>query len=506
MITIILPLTFLWLLEARLGRASGTSEPPQPLQRLWLRDANVSSTNAIPSLNYTPTATTTAAAIYDCDYHGQDPDLGIASPFCICGGIEKTQSWPLIQTESGIHQNDIYAQCNYTAAPVSTGILHTGVSSLTDIAIKPCLTCTSMGYYEGKCTSTTNCNTQIASTTTSLKGQKVNNATGPTTSSPPDVSICANTINNTSSAISSCLLQDKYCSLQGSSHALDGLRDVCVLWDSSCCGDTSRAAAKYWSEHLSTISSNDCFVNSSASCTALNPPGRLSAFSELKNWMRSPQCFDSNPMVSGDSNDAMVYHEDEFLNVTCCGDCEVVADQVDIYIWPDPLADTSCLSIVGDGLSHVSDGATTDATGGLYWGCTAWGASFGPNDDESMTIVRTASLTTIASIPVKYYLYNPWDASPCGTTSNSSLSDLNATMQYSNAPVSMHRRDHTLVVTNSGVSTTIMDNYTLYVSSSWNNESRHWLKAEKVHRRPYMPISRTYMLAIIAALRGSCLQ
>ena len=159
----------------------------------------------------------------------------------------------------------------------------------------------------------------------------------------------------------------------------------------------------------------------------------------------------------------MVYSADEFLNVTCCGDdCQIVADRVDVYYWPDPGADTSCLSIVGNQTSYVPEkGATTDATGGLYWGCTVYGTSLGIMADQTSTVVRTATVTTVAGIQYKAYLVNPWDPSQCGNASATVSSKQNTTVQARGLPAAVHKRGHSLIITNSGVSTTVMGNYTL---------------------------------------------
>ena len=70
---------------------------------------------------------------------------------------------------------------------------------------------------------------------------------------------------------------------------------------------------------------------------------------------------DPSSIEMKNGNEANVIQEDLFLNQTCCGgDCEVAADQVDIYYWSTPHANTSCQSIVGDGISNLAVGATTD--------------------------------------------------------------------------------------------------------------------------------------------------
>ena len=179
-----------------------------------------------------------------------------------------------------------------------------------------------MGYYNGHCVSITDCSTR---TTSTIKSAKVtaktqsrslrssllsispgtsagsrNFTTGTITTAPLEISTCMNVSSNSSSSGNTCKLQDAYCSLQGSGHALDGLRDVCVLWDKSCCGNSALAPQTYWDDNLNIVISNACFVDHSLDCTMSNPPGRMSAFAEFKDWMRGPQCYASQPLIAED--------------------------------------------------------------------------------------------------------------------------------------------------------------------------------------------------------------
>lgn len=179
-----------------------------------------------------------------------------------------------------------------------------------------------MGYYQGHCVSVTDCHTQISLITTSSVATAETQPSGiltsfpfafsslpassgiatvtPITTAPAEISTCNNLSSDPSYSGSTCALQDTYCSLQGSGHALDGLRDVCVLWDKSCCGNSALAPNNYWKDDLDLITSNACFFDSLPDCTMSNPPGRMSAFGAFKNWMRAPQCYASNPLIAGD--------------------------------------------------------------------------------------------------------------------------------------------------------------------------------------------------------------
>ena len=261
-----------------------------------------------------------------------------------------------------------------------------------------------------------------------------------------------------SSIGSTCELQDEFCSFRGSDHAMDGFRDVCVLWNSSCSGNTTLAAHKFWPK-TSELVYNSCFQRPSPACTKSNPAERMSAFAEVKNWMRSRQCFVLSHDVFPDPNHDAQLQNALFLNGTCCNSCQVLVDKVDVYFWPQPNANTSCQSIIGDEVSSVADGATTDDMGNVYWGCTA---SLIPGDVKGtnpFTVITTATLTSIASLQFKTYSYNPWDDSPCGDSSSSS--GLNATATHHNdRSGSLVPRAHSLLATNDA-STVVVGSHTL---------------------------------------------
>ena len=151
---------------------------------------------------------------------------------------------------------------------------------------------------------------------------------------------------------------------------------------------------------------------------------------------------------------ANVIEEDLFLNETCCHDCAVAADHVDVYYWSNPHADTSCLSIVGDGDSDIAAGATTDKSGHVYWGCTS-------SSSGSPLIVSTATLTHVTSMTFRSYLFNPWGESPCGNSSASLSSNLNPNIKPRGIPPSLHPRGHSLIAPNGSVSTVVLGGFTL---------------------------------------------
>ena len=279
---------------------------------------------------------------------------------------------------------------------------------------------------------------------------------------------------NSSRNSSTCLLQEAYCPFRDGRHALDGLRNECVLWDNSCKGNNESAIEDFW-DARPLLFKNKCFLDMDhmPNCTSSNPPGRMSALADAKKWMRTPECLNLHYERWGDPNAEGAFQNALYLNSTCCGQCDIVVDKVDVYFWPEPNADTSCQSIIGEEVSSVADGATTDELGRVYWGCTA---TVSPEDrvnpNSSTTIYTTATLTSVASMQFKTYLYNPWDGSVCGNESKSSSNDIRATTvaasSFSNFTrtsaierrPSLRPRAHSLVA-GPNISTAIVGTHTL---------------------------------------------
>ena len=286
------------------------------------------------------------------------------------------------------------------------------------------------------------------------------------TTAPFETSMPAYRSNSSLAPGSECLLQDAHCSLQGPGHSLDGLKDECVLWDTSCSGNRTLATMQFYDSVITTVTKNQCFQDLSPDCSKNNPLGRMSAFGQLKNWMRSSECESEDPNIidltdPDKSNWADAVKDDLFMNQTCCGYCVVAADKVDVYYWPDPHADTSCLSIIGNGTSDLAVGATTDNAGNIYWGCTSWDSSLGTSGLGSPLIVTTATLTTIASVTFRTYLYNPWWEMPCENSPTSLSSSLDPKVKPRDTHGSLRPRGHTLVAPNGSVSTAVLGDFTL---------------------------------------------
>ena len=105
------------------------------------------------------------------------------------------------------------------------------------------------------------------------------------------------------------------------------------------------------------------------------------------------------------------------------GVCQFVGGFVDIYYWPEPDADTSCLSIVNKATTPLLQDATIEAvtSGGnmsmtTYWGCTA--RQFSLHDSYT----TTAAISTIGNFSFKVSSYNPWSPGPCSQRASASES------------------------------------------------------------------------------------
>lgn len=303
-----------------------------------------------------------------------------------------------------------------------------------------------------------------------------------------------------------CAIGDDFCSFKDGNGTIieavaTNFSDQCLLWDASCSGNRTLAIEKYFDVAFSdsandfwengNILVNDCFqqnddVNQS-DCDTYNPPGRLAEFSKIKNWMRSSQCVSAaNEWVAMGGNESKVeflaqhaepgYNSTSEVLSTCCGSCSINAQTVDLYYWPEPDANLSCLSIIGESVRPLDYGATTfivverysDYTG-LYWGCES--TLTHPFEMEgftsSTTVYTTAEITTIGSLTVKMSLTSPWSSSPC-VNDDAGPQGLNNSIKVREEYASVYARSHSLIVPSSvtqenglPVSTLVSGDFTL---------------------------------------------
>ena len=300
-----------------------------------------------------------------------------------------------------------------------------------------------------------------------------------------------------------CAMKDLYCSSNKISGAVGnvngtGVDDLCSLWDPTCLGNKTSARDKFFNPDFQRdVLGNRCFVlegsvnlGNASNCDKYNPPGRMSEFQKMKNWMRSQQCasagmawaaqyesgFDPDSHIAVQM-DPYEYHIVSGAHPSCCDICETNVKNVDIYYWPERDVNTSCLNIIGDSVRPVTYGATkitwavgTTTTTNYFWGCTPKPSTYYDTSiSESITdpgTINTAMIRTIGTLLVKVYLSDPWSPSPCTETVMSQQSNGSVTAQDRHAR--MHARDHTLIIPSSLthndislVTTMVSGNFTL---------------------------------------------
>lgn len=157
----------------------------------------------------------------------------------------------------------------------------------------------------------------------------------------------------------------------------------------------------------------------------------------------------------GDRSDSATAASTKSLDIGSCPQddidaklCGLVVGDVDVYFWPDPSRDTSCLSIIGNATNPPMQDASTSTIYGpfynnsmyttVYWGCTALDPS------QGASFITTAVLATTGSLSVKEYLYNPWSSHPCSAEALRSTSPISQPLEAPGAHVSGHVRRHTL--------------------------------------------------------------
>lgn len=248
------------------------------------------------------------------------------------------------------------------------------------------------------------------------------------------------------------------------------LSDECLLWNTSCTGNKTLAIDEFFNGTLFWLQENECFVsplNASLDCSKYVSQDVMSEFAVIKDWMRSPQC------LSSSSEYKLMQGQTPFsymLGDSCCDFCEISAQNVDIYYWPDHDANTSCLSIVGNSVNPLLYDATrvvTTSNGSpmsstiTYWGCTVQDPSIG------LSYMSTAQLTSIDSITFKEALVDPWSAPPC-VEKASAFPSPSMSIEARGLRASIHARGHSLVLPfnitqNNGLlaSTVVMGEYTL---------------------------------------------
>ncbi len=328
-----------------------------------------------------------------------------------------------------------------------------------------------------------------------------------------------------------CAIGDNFCSFKDSNGTIHNANptnfsDQCLLWDDSCSGNRTMAIKGFFDIAFSKLNSgdpdgngflldNDCFTQFSdveqSDCDTYNPPERLLEFQKMKKWMRSSQCvsaanewismtgnpwgyvFDSGLNVSradyvaanafgkelDEFRSGSTYDNSSDAEPSCCGVCSVSSLNVDLYYWPEPEANLSCLSIIGESIRPLDYGATKTTTiilgttfdTGTYWGCevtSSYPIESHPGESSTyVEVMTTAVITTIGSLTVKMSSYSPWSSPVCGEDDAGSQPSIQPT-KFHERHASFYARGHSLVVPSSitnvdglPVSTVVSGDYTL---------------------------------------------
>ena len=288
-----------------------------------------------------------------------------------------------------------------------------------------------------------------------------------------------------------CDLADNFCSFKDANGTIReasplNMSDQCVLWDASCSGDKTLALERFFSIAFPDthdtyndlrITGNDCFAQQAwmpqSDCVTYNPPDRLLEWQKMKDWMRSPQCvsaaeewqnmtghlwgFIFEGGVNESYSDWYSFYKSSIPAPSCCSFCDVQAQNVDLYYWPEPDADLSCLSTIGGSVRPLDYGATitTLSTPGsdilwtnyaeTYWACNYTDPVF---PGSTFTDRSTAIVSTIGGLAVRLPLYNPWSPSPC-LEDNTGSQSLNKSIKYRDAHAPIRARDHSLLIPSS---------------------------------------------------------
>lgn len=224
--------------------------------------------------------------------------------------------------------------------------------------------------------------------------------------------------------------------------------EECVLWNSACKGNKTLATERFFGDLLPRLLEDDCFVHQGEKCTNGSSAKNPWQFEEIKKFMRSSECGASLAKYDGRHNLTKWTIENGH---NCCGQCMIEAQNVFIHYWPEANANESCKSIVGDGIPFgLYHGATTNANGQAYWGCTS--------GSETIT---TAQITTLGMGPlsVKETIVDPWGPQPCTEAPSADPSELSTSFYADVVPLSIQQS-----ITESAqlpVSTVVYRNYTL---------------------------------------------
>ena len=202
----------------------------------------------------------------------------------------------------------------------------------------------------------------------------------------------------------------------------------CVLLDKPCAGNTSLAMDDLYKNWESLIDAANCVKGKTEEdCNIRGNLGGLKYADAFESWMFGPECVFTSSLWAQKQPPITPVTHTGFLPImaqlppngtSCCDECSfVVNGRVDIFYWPDPDADYSCLDIIGTEVKAITDGATVESSTytlvanpvstSTYWACRA------RHPISGSSIITTASLVTMRGYVFKQYLKDPWNPPDC---------------------------------------------------------------------------------------------
>ena len=204
----------------------------------------------------------------------------------------------------------------------------------------------------------------------------------------------------------------------------------CALVDKTCGSNESLAMEDLWNDSLNGHYAQSCIRNWGSNvevdivCNEIGNLGGLQYASAFASWLRGPECRSSSSLFASHASFSA-------LGGICCT-CGVSGATVDLFYWPQPDADDSCLDVVGTEVRPMDFDATTKTNvasytyGGTltsvvfnttYWGCSARHPVSGASIITTATVAFTDNVgdnyTHSKSRSERVPLMNPWSVSDC---------------------------------------------------------------------------------------------
>lgn len=253
----------------------------------------------------------------------------------------------------------------------------------------------------------------------------------------------------------------------GSDASQEPFADQCMLWNPWCSGNKNQALEVFFQKTRYIVAR---YVAPGNNPYCLQNAMDYHTYRWIRGWMRSPQCTSSAAVWSSKRPSTYVRtpYDDQ---APCCGTCHLYGTNVDIFYWPEPASDNSCMSIVGASVSALDAGATkttylsdcTPTSSATFWGCTKKASPPG-----EASVITTAMLRTTGDLTWKQWVVNPWQTPDCIDlpTPRSSLSTFSWIVKtqgpLQNRSTSLHLFPNITKAAEAPAATAVFEGTTLY--------------------------------------------